>query len=89
MHKYSVYDRISVICTFADHEAEAEIAGVHDLDLAVGHAAATEIAGALTAAAVVAHVRTARARAASHARAASLRTGKKTVVPNPGESCLN
>lgn len=70
---------------FAGHEVEAETAGVRDLDPAVGRVAATEIAGAPTAAAVVAPVRTARARAASHARAASLRTGRKTVVPNPGE----
>lgn len=81
--------RISIICTFADHEAEAETADVRDPGPAVGRVAATEIAGALTAVAVVAHVRTARALAASHARAASLRTGKKTVVPNPGESYFN
>lgn len=71
---------------FADLEVEAEIAGVRDLDLAVGRVAATEIAGVPIAAAVVAPVRTARARAASHARVASLRTGRKTVVPNPGEN---
>lgn len=74
---------------FADHEVGVETVGVRDLDLAVGRVAATETAGAPTAAAVVAPVRTARAHVASHARAASLRTGRKTVVPNPGENYFN
>jgi len=71
---------------FTDHEVEVETAGVRDLDPAVGRVAAIEIADALTAAAVVALVRIARARAANHARVASLKTGKKTVVPNPGKN---
>ncbi|KYQ53891.1 Serine/arginine-rich splicing factor 2 [Trachymyrmex zeteki] len=73
---------------FTDHEVEVEIAGVRDLDLVVGRVAVTETAGALTAAAVVALVRIARAHVANHARVANLRTGKKTVVPNPGKNCL-
>jgi len=71
---------------FADHEVEVETAGVRDLDPVVGRVAVTEIAGALIAAAVVALVQTARARAANHARAVSLRTGRKTVVPNLGKN---
>jgi hypothetical protein len=71
-----------------DHEVEVEIADVRDLALAVDRVAAIEIAGAPTAAAVVALVRTARARAANHARAASLKTGRKTVVPNPGTELI-
>lgn len=74
---------------FTDHEVEVETAGVRDLVPAVGRVAATEIAGVRTAAAVVALVRIARARVASHARVASLRTGRKTVVPNPGENYLD
>lgn len=71
-----------------DHAVEVETAGVRDLDLVVGRAAATEIAGAPTAVAVVAPVRTARARAANHARVASLRTGKKTVALNQGTELI-
>lgn len=74
---------------FADLEVEVEIVGVRDLDPAVGRVAATEIVGVPTAAAVVALVRTARVHAANHARVASLRTGRKTVVPNPGENYLD
>lgn len=74
---------------FTDHEAEVETVGVRDLDPAVDRVAATEIAGAPIVAAVVVLVRTARVHAANHARAASLRTGKKIVVPNPGESYLS
>lgn len=74
---------------FTDQEAEVETVGVRDLDPAVDRVVATEIAGAPIVAAVVALVQTAKARAANHARAASLRTGKKTVVPNPGENYLN
>jgi len=71
-----------------DHEVEVEIEDVHDLDPAVGRVAATEIAGVPTAAAVVAPVRTARAHAANHARAASLKTDRRTVVPNPGTELI-
>lgn len=71
---------------FADHEVEVETAGVHGLALAVDRVAATEIGGALIAAAVVALVRTVRVRAVNHVRAASLRIGRKTVVPSPGEN---
>lgn len=74
---------------FTDHEVEVEIAGVRDLDPVVGRVVVTETAGALTAAAVVALVRTARAHVANHARVANLRTGRKTVVPNPGENYLS
>ncbi|KYN20683.1 Serine/arginine-rich splicing factor 2 [Trachymyrmex cornetzi] len=73
---------------FTDHEVEVEIAGVRDLDPVVGHVAVTETAGALTAAAVVALVRIARAHVANHARVANLRTGKKIVVPNPGTELI-
>ncbi|KYN06640.1 Serine/arginine-rich splicing factor 2 [Cyphomyrmex costatus] len=73
---------------FIDHAAEVEIAGVRDLDPVVGRVAVTEIAGALTAAAVVALVRIARAHVVNHARVANLRTGKKTVVPNPGTELI-
>lgn len=71
-----------------DHEVEVEIAGVRDLDPVVGRVVVTETAGALTAAAVVALVRIARAHVANHARVANLRTGKKIVVPNPGTELI-
>lgn len=66
-----------------DHEAEVETAGVRDPDPVVDRVVAIEIAGAPTAAAVVVHVRTVRVHVANHVRAASLRTGRKTVVLNP------
>lgn len=74
---------------FTDHEAGAEIDVVLDRDLVVGRVAVTEIAGALTAAAVVALVLIVRARAGSHVLAANLRTGKKTAVPNQGKNNFN
>jgi hypothetical protein len=71
---------------FADHEAEAGIADVPDLDLVVGPAVAIEIAGVLIVAVAVVLVRTAKVRAANHVLAASLRTDRKIVVPNPGKN---
>lgn len=71
---------------FIGHEVEVEIVDVLELDLAAGHAAVIEIAGVLTAVAAVALVLIAKARVANHARAVSLKTGKKTVDPNPGKN---
>ena len=67
-----------------DHAVEVGIVDVLDLDLAVDRVAVTEIAGAPTAAVAVALVLIVKARAENHARAASPRTGKRTVVPNLG-----
>lgn len=67
-----------------DHVVEVEIVDVLDLDPAVDRVAAIEIAGAPIAAVAAALVLTAKVRAANHAHAASLRTGKRTVVPNLG-----
>lgn len=74
---------------FADHEAGAGIADVPDLDLAAGLAAVIEIADVPIVVAAVALVRTAKARVANHALAASLRIGRRTVVPNPGKNYRN
>lgn len=73
---------------FIGHEVEVEIVDVLELDLAADHAAVIEIADVLTAVAAVALVPTAKARVANHARAVSLKTGKKTVDPNPGKNYL-
>lgn len=67
-----------------DHAVEAEIVDVLDLDLAADRAAVTEIAGALTAAVAVALAPIVKAPAENHARVASPRTGRRTVVPNQG-----
>lgn len=73
---------------FSDHEVEAEIGDVLELDLVADRVAATEIAGALTAVAAAALVPIAKARAANHALAASLKIDKKTAVPNRGKNKL-
>lgn len=66
------------------HVVEVGIVDVLDLDPAVDHAAAIEIAGAPIPAVVVALVLIAKARAENHAHAASPRTGKRIAVPNLG-----
>lgn len=71
---------------FTDHAVEVGIVDVLDLDLAVDRVAVTEIAGAPTAAVAVALVLIVKARAENHVRAASPRTGKRTVVPNLGKN---
>lgn len=73
---------------FIDHAVEVGIVGVLDLDPAVDRVAAIEIVGALIPAVVVALVLIAKARAESHAHAASPRTGKRIAVPNLGKNYL-
>lgn len=67
-----------------DHAVGAEIVGVPDPDPAADRAAVTGIADALTAAVAAVLALIAKALVESHARAASPRTGKRTVVPNQG-----
>jgi len=71
-----------------DHAAEAGIEDAPAPGRAAGPGAETGIAGGPTAAAVAARVPIVRARAGSLALAASLRTGKKTVVPNQGTEVI-
>lgn len=71
---------------FVDLEAEAEIEDVLGLDPAVDRVAAIEIADALIAVVAAALVPIARALAANHILAASLKTGKKIAVPNQGKN---
>lgn len=71
---------------FIDHAVGVGIVGVLDLDLAVDHVAAIEIAGALIPAVIVALVLIAKVRAENHAHAVSLRTDKRIAVPNLGKN---
>lgn len=73
---------------FIGHVVEVGIVDVLDLDPAVDHVVAIEIAGAPIPAVVVALVLIAKARAENHAHAASPRTGKRIAVPNQGKNYL-
>ncbi|EFN61874.1 Splicing factor, arginine/serine-rich 2 [Camponotus floridanus] len=75
---------VATLYIHAHHAVEVGIVGVLDLDPAVDRVAVIEIVGALIPAVVVALVLIAKARAESHAHAASPRTGKRIAVPNLG-----
>lgn len=72
---------------FIDHAAEAEIVDARVPDRAVDPEAVIEIVGDLIVVVAAVHGLIARALVESPVLVASLRTGRKTVVPNQGISC--
>lgn len=75
----------NIVIRSSDHVAEAGTVDVHVPGHGLGHAAVIEIANDPTVAVAAVPVRTARAHAASHTRAANLRTDRRTVVLNQGK----